>query len=432
MAKPQGDLWTIFRIHAIIYSIMIEYTSEHNINAVARELKKRLLEPPSGRVQVLLGPRQVGKTTLLLGLMDQIPNAIYRAVDSPEAAMVGWWEATWRDALERARHETAVVVLDEIQYLDGWERIVKAKVDELRRKQARIHLAVSGSSSLLVSRGLKETMAGRFEKLQLNHWSAADMMDAFQLEPEKAVEHLVRHGSYPGAFPLVNDLFRWRSYMRDSIVEPAIGRDILMLEPVRRPALLRQLFFLCLEYPARIMALHKLAGQIQDKGALETLAHYLQVLEQAFLIAGLPKYSTRPIRQRASPPKLVVLNNGLLSAVRDVEPADRGWGGRVENACLAHAINCGQQVSYWREEPLEVDAVLTGSWGKWAVEIKTGDFAMRDLGGLLEFCRRHPEFEPLVLCSRQRATEKLEGIRTLYWGDFLLGKGPSSRRSETR
>lgn len=340
--------------------------------------------------------------------------------------MGGWWEATWRNVLERAQRETAVIILDEIQYLDGWERLVKAKADELRRSRARVHLVVSGSSSLLVGRGLKETMAGRFEKLQLNHWSAADLVEAFHLEPEKAVEHLVRHGSYPGAFPLVDDLFRWRSYMRDSIVEPAIGRDILMLEPVRRPALLRQLFFLCLEYPARIMALHKLAGQIQDKGALETLAHYLQVLEQAFLVAGLPKFSARPIRQRSSPPKLVVLNNGLLAAVRSVEPAAQDWGNRVENACLAHAINGGQEVCYWREEPHEVDGIFSGSWGKWAVEIKTGNFVMRDLAGLLEFCRRYPEFKPLVLCSRKRAAEKLDGITTLYWGDFLLGKGASS------
>ena len=97
------------------------------------------------------------------------------------------------------------------------------------------------------------------------------------------------------------------------------------------------------------------------------------------------------------------------------------WGGRVENACLAHAINSGQEVSYWREEPYEIDGVFSGSWGKWAVEIKAGDFVMRDLAGLLEFCRRHPEFKPLVLCSRKRAAEKLDGFTTLYWGDFLLG-----------
>lgn len=403
---------------------MDEIISPHGPRAVAAELIKRLNEPVSGRVQVLLGPRQVGKTTLLLGLADRVPTPIYRAVDAPEAALAGWWEALWRDAIERAEHGTVTVILDEIQYLDGWERLLKAQVDELRRAKARVHVVVSGSSSLLVGSGLKETMAGRFEKVRLSHWGAADLAEAFGLDPQAAAERLVRHGGYPGAFPLVGDVSRWRAYMQDAVIEPAIGRDILMLEPVRRPALLRQLFFLCLEYPASIMALHKLAGRLQDKGALETLAHYLQVLEQAFLVAGLQRYSPRALRRRASPPKLVVLDNGLLGAVHAVEPGGAGWGAWVENACLAHAFNSGQQVSYWREEPYEVDGVLEGSWGKWAVEVKTGNFSMRDLAGLLEFCRRNPGFRPLALCSRQRASHAIPGIRTLYWGDFLLGQGP--------
>lgn len=399
----------------------IRFGSPHGPFAVSRELKARLTGPVSGRVQVLLGPRQVGKTTLLLGLADQLPNAVYRAVDSPEASLAGWWEAMWRSVMERAERGKTIVLLDEIQYLDGWERLVKSKVDELRRNKAPVHLVLSGSSSLLVGRGLKETMAGRYEKLQLSHWSASDMAEAFGLDPDEAAQRFVRRGSYPGAFPLAGDDARWRAYMRDSILEPAVGRDILMLEPVRRPALLRQLFFLCLEYPACIVALKKLVGQLQDKGAFETLAHYLHVLEQAFLVAGIPKFSSHALRRRSAPPKLVVLNNGLLAAVHDVGPSDPRWGGWVENACLAHAVNSGQQVSYWRDEPYEVDGVLSGSWGKWAVEVKSGGFAMRDLAGLLEFCRRYPEFRPLVLCPRKRASEGVEGIRTIYWGDFLLG-----------
>lgn len=402
---------------------MFEFFSSHGPTAIGAELKARLNHPGPRLVQVLLGPRQVGKTTLLLGLMDQVPNAIYRPMDSPEAAMSGWWEATWRDVLERAGRGSAVVFFDEIQYLDGWERLVKAKADELRRKGTPVHMVLSGSSSLLVNRGLKESMAGRFEKLQLNHWSAADLAAAFGLKPQEAVDRFVREGSYPGAFPIHDDLLRWRTYIRDSIMEPAIGRDILMLEQVRRPALLRQLFFTCLEYPARIMALNKLAGQTQDAGAVETVSHYLQVLEQAFLVAAIQKFSLRALKRRSSPPKLVVLNNALLAALRDCEPGSQEWGSRVENACLAHAINCGQQVLYWRDEPYEVDGVFSGSWGKWAVEVKTGNFVMRDLAGLLEFSRRHPEYQPLVLCSRQRAAEGLDGIRALYWGDFLMGGG---------
>lgn len=390
--------------------------------AVAAELERRSREPPPGRVQVLTGPRQVGKTTLLLELARRLPNAVYHAVDTPEAAMPGWWEAIWRDVQSRTKHGPAVVLLDEIQYLANWDRLMKAKVDEIQRNKLAVNVAVSGSSALLVGRGLKETMAGRFEKLRLLHWSAADLQAAFSLTDDEAVAHLVRRGSYPGAFPLRADSARWRAYLRDSIIEPAIGRDILLMEPVRKPALLRQLFLVCLGHPAEIVSLQKLAGELHAAGALETVAHYLAVLEQAYLVAGLEKFSPRMLRRRAAPPKIVVLNNALMAALEEVSDAHPRWGLWVENACLAHAWNRGQELFYWREEPLEVDGVFMGSWGNWAVEVKAGSFSARDLGGLLEFCRRYPEFQPLVLCSQERADDRIPGVRLMYWGDFLLGE----------
>ena len=401
---------------------MSEGAALHSRQAVAAELKRRLAEPPPGRVQVLTGPRQVGKTTLLLELARTLPNAVYHAVDTPEAAMPGWWEAVWRDVQSQLKRGPTVVLLDEIQYLGKWDRLVKAKADQIQREKWAVHLTLSGSSALLVGRGLKETMAGRFEKLQLLHWSASDLQTVFGLADEAALDYLVRRGSYPGAFPLREDAARWRAYLRDSIIEPAIGRDILMMEQVRKPALLRQLFLLCLGHPAEIISLQKLAGELHTAGALETVGHYLKVLAQAYLVAGLEKYSPRMIRRRAAPPKVVVLNNGLMAALQDMSAEHPRWGSWVENACLAHAWNRGQEVYYWREEPLEVDGVLVGSWGKWAAEVKTGNFATRDLGGLLEFCRRYPAFQPLVLCSRARASDTIAGVRLMYWGDFLLGK----------
>jgi predicted AAA+ superfamily ATPase len=394
----------------------------HSRQAVAAELERRLREPPPGRVQVLTGPRQVGKTTLLLDLAARLPNAVYHAVDTPEAALPGWWEAVWRETQQRWSTGPAVLLLDEIQYLGKWERLVKAKADQIQREKWPVHVVLSGSSALLMGRGLKETMAGRFERLELRHWSAADLQAAFGLAEGEAVDDLVRRGSYPGAYPLREQLPRWKAYLRDSIIEPAIGRDILMLEPVRKPALLRQLFLVSLGHPAEIISLQKLAGELHAGGALETVAHYLAVLEQAYLMAPLEKYSARMTRRRAAPPKIVVLNNGLMAASQDIDPSHPRWGAWVENACLAHAWNRGQSVSYWREEPWEVDGVLEGSWGQWALEVKTGNFATRDLAGLLEFCRRYPKFQPLVLCSTDRARDVIAGVHFMSWRDFLLDK----------
>jgi predicted AAA+ superfamily ATPase len=193
---------------------------------------------------------------------------------------------------------------------------------------------------------------------------------------------------------------------------------------IRKPALLRQVFGVCAASPAQIVSLQKLQGQIQDAGALETIAHYLGLLEEAFLVAPVAKHTVRPARQRAAPPKLVTLNNALLAVTDPRGIPDRAtdpqrFGAWVENACLAHAWNAGQHVSYWR--------VIDGSWGAWAIEVKTGALSVADLKGLAEFTRRFSRFRPLVLCDPgglpivERA-----GLPAMPWREFLL-TGPSAR-----
>ena len=98
----------------------------------------------------------------------------------------------------------------------------------------------------------------------------------------------------------------------------------------------------------------------------------------------------------------------------------------IENACLAHAWNSGQNVRYWREEPLEVDAVLDGSWGSWAIEVKTGPIHTADLRGLLEFTRRFPKYQALLIGdSDNLATAQRAGISFRTWQDFLIS-GPDA------
>jgi uncharacterized protein len=268
-------------------------------------------------------------------------------------------------------------------------------------------------------------MAGRFERLVLSHWSARDLAAAFDIPREQATLGHVTLGAFPGAVPLTADLGRWRAYVRDAIIDPALGRDMLMLQTVRRPALLRQVFAVAIGHPAQILSLNKLVGSLQESASLETVAHYLGLLHDAYLVATLPKFSHRAIRLRASPPKLVPLNNAFLAAgsSQDLPSAERApelWGAWVESACLALLVNSGQEVCYWREEALEVDAVSAGSWGMLAIEVKTAPYTMRDLRGLLEFCRRQPEYRPLVICDEQHTSiAQAGGLDALPWQAFL-------------
>jgi predicted AAA+ superfamily ATPase len=153
----------------------------------------------------------------------------------------------------------------------------------------------------------------------------------------------VQFGSYPGAVEYERSPARWRSYLRDSIIEPAIGRDVLALGAVRRPVLLRQIFAVAVGSPAQIVALKNIQGHLQDSGVLETVAYYLALLEDAYLVAPLEKYTEQAIRRRSSPPKLVTLNNGLLTAMHpngapDPSKESERFDHWVENTCLAFAV----------------------------------------------------------------------------------------------
>lgn len=395
-------------------------------------LTTRLAEPAPGRIQLLAGPRQVGKTTLLLEIADSLGRqAVYAAADAPEAALPGFWERLLARAEDVAAAESrAVVLLDEAHLLHDWASHLKGIWDRLRRKKIPVHIVATGSSALRLAAGSRESLAGRFERITLTHWSAASTAEVFGVEPAQAADLVVRMGSYPGAFPLHEDVTRWSAYVRDAILEPAIGRDILALGAVRRPGLLRQVFGVAASSPAQIVSLQKIRGQLQDTGALETVAHYLALLEEAFLVASLPKFSRRAARRRAAPPKLVTLNNALVAVMDPRGIADPGsdpqrFGAWVENACLAHAWNAGQKVSYWREEPLEVDGVFEGSWGSWAVEVKSAAVRTSELKGLLELVRRHPELRPLVICDDSaRASAERAGVRAISWREFLIGGPP--------
>lgn len=395
-------------------------------------LLSRLKEPPPGRIQLLTGPRQIGKTTLLLDLAEQLgEQAIYSAGDDPTTSLPGAWERLWQEARQRSTGGPVILLLDEVQRWRDWSTRLKAEWDATLRGREPLTVVATGSSALQLGSGSRESLAGRFERLTLSHWHAADVATAFGVNAQDAALAVVRVGGYPGAFQYMTDVARWAAYVRDAIIEPALSRDVLDLADVRKPELLRQVFAIAASSPAQIISLQKLQGLLQDRGALETVAYYLSLLHEAELIAPLDRFTTQKRRQRRAPPKLVVLNNALASAIHPEGPPDRAthpdrFGIWVENACLAHAINSGQTVRYWREEPLEVDGVIEGDWGAWAIEIKTGRVVPPvDLRGLAEFTKRNPTFRALVVTEQSSIAEVTRaGFTAISWDAFLLHGPP--------
>lgn len=360
---------------------------------------KARIEEPRKFIQVILGPRQVGKTTMVTQLLSQLvmPN-LYESADAISATNTAWLVQVWESARLQMKVSKAaefLLVIDEIQKIDNWSEIVKQQWDKDTRENANIKVILLGSSRLLIQKGLTESLAGRFETLYLGHWSYPEMQEAFGW----SIEQYVYFGGYPGSASLINDEERWKNYIKDSLIETSISKDILMLTRVDKPALLKRLFELGCLYSGQILSYTKIIGQLQDAGNTTTLANYLKLLYDCGLLAGLEKYAGDIIRKRSSSPKFQVYNNALITAQGDdryekaiVDP--ELWGRLVESSVgthlLNHSISERYNLYYWREGNYEVDFVLEKGDKAIGLEVKSGKRGENE--GMGVFAEKfHPE-----------------------------------------
>ena len=404
---------------------------------IGESVLRRLAEVPR-HIQILAGPRQVGKTTLVHQILaDQDrASATYITADpgSPSLALgyqdfstsaiaapsngqisAAWLIDQWQRAVSLARNWTTrqesralplsayVLVVDEIQKIPNWSETIKGLWDANLSAIQPLHLVLLGSSPLLMQQGLSESLAGRFELIRMTHWSYEEMNDAFDL----SLDQYIYFGGFPGSAAWIHDESRWRNYVVDSLIAPIIEKDIFDMTRVDQPALLKQLFELGCSYSGQIVALDKVLGILKSKGNTVTLSRYLDLLDRAGLLRGLLKYSEHELRQRRSPPKFQVRNTALMSALDaytfDQAHADRShWGRLVESAVGAHLCNAADanmKVHYWREGSLEVDFVIGNGKQLVAIEVKSGKFA-GTTPGLTEFSKRHQGCRALVVGSQ--------------------------------
>lgn len=357
----------------------------------------RALERTPPLLQVLVGPRQVGKTTAAGQVEHHLGwPSLTASADAPLPHPPEWIETQWR--LARAHAATAkkrtLLVLDEVQKVRGWSEVVKRLWDEEVRTGGKVRALLLGSSALLMQRGLTESLAGRFFLHRCPHWSWPECRDAFGW----SLDQWIYFGGYPGAAPFANDESVWKRYVTDSLIETVLARDVLQMQTITKPVLLRHLFALAAHYPAQIFSYNKMLGQLHDAGNTVTLASYLRLLETAFLASGLELFAKGQARKRGSSPKLILWNNALVNApsLKTFEQAyaDGAWWGRlVENAVGAFLLNHLQgplwSVTYWRDAQEEVDFVVSHGAQTWGVEVKSG--RADKTSGLSAFRHRYPK-----------------------------------------
>jgi len=340
----------------------------------------KVLNEPKRFIQVLVGPRQIGKTTLINQLVQKITVPyLFESADAVAASDKTWIEKIWnntRQSIQEYNSGEYLLVIDEIQKIDNWSEIVKRLWDEDMRNGTNIKVILLGSSRLLIQQGLTESLAGRFELTYLGHWSFAEMEKAFGF----TAEQYVWFGGYPGSATLIDDEERWKNYVSNALIETSISKDILMLTRVDKPALMKRLFELGCLYTGQILSFTKILGQLSDAGNTTTLSHYLQLLDTAGLLGGIEKFAADVIRKRSSSPKFQVHNNALVSAQRneffeEIRKQPTEWGRMVESSIGAHLLNSslieGFKVFYWRHRNDEVDFILEKRGKIIGIEVKS-------------------------------------------------------------
>lgn len=343
------------------------------------------IHEPRHFIQVLMGPRQVGKTTVIQQVLgdSDIPGRLFNA-DAVLENQQTWISSCWQQArieIKLHHYQEYLIVFDEIQKIRNWSEFIKKEWDDDTRNGVPIKVILLGSSRVMLEKGLADSMAGRFETIRIGHWSYPEMRDAFGF----SLEEYMYFGGYPGAAFLIKDEQRWKDYIRASMVETALQRDILIQTPISKPALLRQTFELGAAYSGKLLSLTKMLGVLQDAGNTVTLANYLNLLNESCLLTGLQKYSMDISRKRASIPKYQVYNNALMAIFHEdtfkqaIENREH-WGHIFESAIGTHIVNeayiYGYQVYYWREGSDEVDFIIQSNQKVMAIEVKSNQKRM--------------------------------------------------------
>ena len=371
---------------------------------VYNKIVKERLEEPRRFIQIITGPRQVGKTTLVKQVLKTIKTPwLMFSADNVPASQREWISECWENTRMKLRTENLpeiILVIDEIQKIKGWSEVVKKHWDEDSFYDTPVKVLLLGSSRVLLEKGLADSLAGRFETIRMPHWSFSEMREAFGY----TLEQYVYFGAYPAAAEYIGSEERWSEYIRSSIIDATINKDVLVDAVVNKPALLRQTFELAAAYSGEILSLTKMIGQLQDAGNTTTLSSYLRLLDDSGLVCGLQKYAVDNSRRRASVPKYQVHNNALKSifceaSFKEAMSDRKLWGHLFESAVGCHIVNSAfeyrLQPYYWRDGNDEVDFVLQS--GKKVVGVEVKSNMEKNNHGLAAFRERFKPYSAFVV-----------------------------------
>lgn len=315
-------------------------------------------------IQVVQGPRQVGKTTgVLYFLKSQKKPYHYISADGVLENETSWTLSEWQKACDK---KVTYFVVDEIQKINNWSEIIKRIWDEKLRsaRHKKIRFILLGSSSLKIQKGLTESLTGRFQVINVYHWNFLETKKLISI----SLEDFLKMGGYPGSYKFIKKRDMFESFIKSSIIEPVINMDILPFSSIQKPALFKQVFNILCGYPAQEISYTKLLGQLQNKGNTDLIKTYISFYEKAFLFKSLEKFSSKIVKIKSSTPKFLPLCPCFSLLNQQNQPLSRCFEATVG----AQLLRLPGDLYYWRERNKEVDFVFCFRHKIYGIEVKFG------------------------------------------------------------
>jgi predicted AAA+ superfamily ATPase len=316
----------------------------------------------------LLGPRQVGKTTLALSLADKTPSLYLDLESRADRAKLS------DPALFLERHEGRLVILDEVHRVPELFQTLRGLIDKGRRKGRRTgRFLILGSASIDLLRQSGESLAGRIAYVEMGPFDVLEI----GLKPA-ARQDLWLRGGFPDSYLAADD---GQSFaLRRDFIRTYLERDVPMFGPRIPAETLERLWTMLAHGQGTLLNASRLAAGLAISA--QSVTRYIDLLADLLLVRRLSPFHANLGKRLVKSPKVYVRDSGLVHALLGIADHDAlaghpvvgaSWEGFVIENLLA-AAPAGTRASFYRTAAgAEIDLLLELPGGKrWAVEIKSG------------------------------------------------------------
>lgn len=355
----------------------------------------------------IIGPRQVGKTTLAHQIAADRPSLYLDLEDASDR------EKLAEPRLYLDAHVDKLVILDEIHRVPALFEALRGIIDAGRRAGHRTgRFLMLGSASIELLRQSSETLAGRIEYVDLSPFNAKEVA-------EEPLTPLWLRGGFPDSFLAANDAdsLQWRR----NFIRTYLERDVPMFGPRIPAETLERLWIMLAHNQGTLLNAARLASGLGVSGP--TVTSYIGLLVDLLLVRRLPPFHANLGKRLVKSPKTYVRDSGLLHALLGLETLDDllghpvagpSWEGLViEN--LINASPSGTRASFYRTAAgAEIDLLLEfgGRRGTWAIEIKKSLAPKTDKGFHNALDDLKPERTFVVYAGTERYP-KAQGIEAI-------------------